>query len=128
MKTTAKPVHPVDWLRHAYREAMDGKPRKVEFPELTNPETGEPFVCYVWPETVAEQDRLQRAVAMGGLESVLQTVVVRCKDRDRNRIFQDGHMAMLRRECLAGTIVELCLRINRADPPATREPENVGKS
>ena len=125
-RTPENNAHPIQWLRAAYHRALEGEPREVVAPFITHPDSGEIFRCWIWPETVREQDRLLRARGKGGMEAILETVLVKCKDREGKRIFHDAHRAMLQQECLAEPLVDLVLLINTADPPDTRDPEVVG--
>lgn len=111
-------------LQADYRDQLAGEPAEVELP-LVNPDTGRPVVCYVFPITTAEQDRITRARGVGGIEPLVETLAQRARKRDRTRMISDPERVTLRKESMADTLAECVLRINAALPAPTKE--QVGK-
>lgn len=111
----------------ASRERLLGNgPVEVTFEAWTMP-NGRPFVCHVWPMTGEEHDRIlaarergKRAGRAGTYDLMVETILVRARNADRTRIFQDPQ----RDELLAlhaEDLRELADRISAAEPT----PEEV---
>jgi len=113
--------HPLDWGVAAFEAALAQGPKQVTFERWKNPETGEPFVFWVFPVTVNEQDAITRAAASGGLSSHIELILRRVKNRDGSRVFQDGHRARLKLETHADDLIDMAVLVNQALPPPSMD-------
>lgn len=95
--------------------AMAAEP--VEIIEKRWTINGEPFRCYVWPATIAQDAEILAASRRGGdYEEILQTLVTRARNRDRSRIFDQTHISELRAWGMSETIRNVVRQINLSDP------------
>lgn len=116
--------HPIEWATSSYRDAIAQEPARVEFDAWKSP-AGEAFVCYVFPMSVGELDAIKRAHQLGGVDQLVEVILQRAKDADGKRIFQRGHRARLRKECLGGQVADLAHLINTAVPELEDGPEGL---
>ena len=105
------------------KQAMAAEP--VEIIEESWPINGEPFRCYVWPATIAQDTEILAASKRGGqYEEIVQTLITRARNRDASRIFQQAQIGTLRSEGMAETIRRVVRQINMADLSPEEERKN----
>lgn len=118
-------------VRAAREQITGGEGREVEYPDLTV--GGAPFVCYVWPKTLAESDAIgyarETAHESGQSQAVatmVETVIQCARNADRSRIFAPAQRNELRALADSETLAGLYLAILEA--LATPDPEAVAKN
>ena len=77
---------------------------------------------YVWPATVAEQDKIVRAE---GLDRLIQTIIVRSKNADGKRLFQDYEAEVLANSVSPAVIVDVATAMFEADAETTPNPDEA---
>lgn len=107
--------------RAARERLLANGPVRVEFEDWPL-EDGRPFTCFVFPETCGEHDQIMAAVVKardagesGRYAGFIETILVRARNEDGSRIFQDAQRVELV-GLDADQVRKLAIRISEAEP------------
>jgi hypothetical protein len=109
--------HLLDSAVASFAEAMAQTPVDVTFDRWKNPANGDPFVFYVYPVSVEEQEAITKAYQAGAIAGAIEVLIQRAKNSAGVKIFQAGHKARMRKETSGDDLLDLVTLISRALPP-----------
>lgn len=97
-------------IQRAKAHFQDQPTKEIIVPEWG--EDGEPFVCYAQPFTIQDQGKLQFAVRNGSeSDALVEVLVLKCIDKDGNKIFQISDKPALRNSADAQVVARIANQI-----------------
>lgn len=102
----------IDVAKQQYKDRLDNKPHRIVVEEWIDPETDAPLEIFVWPANMATRDKIYRAIAEGGLEAVVLTIILRAKDGNKQPLFQMKDKSDLMKFVDADILARIATEIN----------------